>query len=82
MENLSKAELSRELREKTIGYIVAALGLVAGLAWNDTIKSIIEFFYPLNENSIWAKLIYAIIVTFLIVLVSYLLMRWSKRESK
>jgi len=38
-----KAEQMRireEVRKKTIGYIVAALGLVAGLAWNDAIKTI------------------------------------------
>ena len=30
------------VRERTMGYIVGALGLVAGLAWNDAIKSLIE----------------------------------------
>ena len=82
MSTFNKEELRTELREKTIGYIVAALGLVAGLAWNDAIKSVIEFFYPLNENTLWAKVIYAVIVTGLIVLVSYFLMKWSKKERK
>ncbi|HPV70313.1 MAG TPA: DUF5654 family protein [Candidatus Magasanikbacteria bacterium] len=73
-------DLRRELREKTIGYIVAALGLVAGLAWNDAIKSVIEFFYPLNENTLWAKLVYAVLITGIIVLVSYFLLRLSKKD--
>lgn len=73
-------DLRRELREKTIGYIVAALGLVAGLAWNDAIKSVIEFFYPLNENTLWAKMVYAVLITGIIVLVSYFLLRLSKKD--
>lgn len=80
MENFNKDELRKELREKTIGYIVAALGLVAGLAWNDTVKSVIEFFYPMNENTLWAKFIYAAVITGLVVLVSYFLMKWSKKD--
>ena len=29
------AELKKEVREKTLGYILTAFGLVAGLAWNE-----------------------------------------------
>jgi C4-dicarboxylate transporter len=62
--------IGREIKEKTMGYILAALGFVVGLAWNDAIKSIIEYFFPLDKNSIFAKLMYAFIVTILIVLVT------------
>lgn len=79
-KNDLRNDLHRELKEKTVGYIVAALGLVAGLAWNDAIKSVIEFFYPLNENTLWAKLVYAVLITGIIVLVSYFLLRLSKKD--
>ncbi|MEK9171243.1 MAG: DUF5654 family protein, partial [Patescibacteria group bacterium] len=42
--------LSKQVREKTTGYILAAFGLVAGLAWNDAIKSTIDRFFPLNQG--------------------------------
>jgi len=76
---IDKAELQREIRGRTIGYVTAALGLVAGLAWNDAIKSIIETIYPFGQGSMWAKLIYAVIVTIIIVLLTVYLMKWSKK---
>ena len=38
-------EIKKEIHEHTLGYIVAALGLVAGLAWNEAVKSLIEYFF-------------------------------------
>ena len=35
-------ELGDEVKKKTLGYILAVLGLVSGLAWNEAIKAIIE----------------------------------------
>jgi hypothetical protein len=61
-------KLGKEIKEKTSGYILAALGFVVGLAWNDAIKSVIEYLFPLDKNSIFAKLIYAFIVTIIVVL--------------
>jgi len=60
--------IRKEVKERTIGYILAALGFVVGLAWNDAIKTSIEYFFPLDKNSIFAKLIYAFLVTLIIVL--------------
>ena len=75
-------KLRREVRERTVGYILAALGLVAGLAWSDAIKTIIEYFFPLNSSSIFAKIIYAFFVTVVIVLVSVYLLRTSEKLSE
>jgi hypothetical protein len=82
-EKLSKIKeeqekMQREVKEKTFGYILTALGLVAGLAWNDAIKSTIEYFFKLNSNSVLAKLIYAFIVTIIVALVSIYLIRISE----
>jgi len=74
--------LSREVKEKTIGYIMTALGLVAGLAWNDAIKTTIEYFYPLDSNSIMAKVFYAFLITIVIVLASVYLLRTSNGDNK
>jgi hypothetical protein len=72
--------LGREVREKTIGYIVAALGLVTGLAWNDAIKTAIEYIFPLSSNSIFAKFFYAFLITIIIVLLSTYLVRLAGKK--
>ncbi|MEK7541530.1 MAG: DUF5654 family protein [Patescibacteria group bacterium] len=71
----SDDDLRGELRERTMGYIIAAFGVVAGLAWNDAVKAMIEYAYPLPQNSILAKIIYALIITFAVVLVTAYLAR-------
>ena len=68
-------KLRKEIREKTIGYIVAAFGLVAGLAWNDAVKTLIEYFFPLQQNTLFAKFIYAAFITIVLVIVSVYLVR-------
>jgi hypothetical protein len=71
----------KEVKDKTIGYIVTALGLVAGLAWNDAIRSLIDFYYPLSSHGVWAKIIYAAILTVFVALFSLYLVRIAKREN-
>lgn len=78
-----KKEIRDELREKTAGYILTALGLVAGLAWNDAISTLIKYFFPLDTNSILPKFIYAILITIVIVLLSnWLLNILTKKEEE
>jgi len=72
--------LKSEVREKTLGYIIAALSLVAGLAWSDAIKAIIEYLFPVNQNGLWLKIIYAIIITLVVVVVSFYLTRASSKR--
>lgn len=74
------AALRREVREKTLGYIIAALGLVAGLAWNEAIKALIDRFFPLSAGGIMVKFLYAVIVTLLVALVGYYLVKISKKD--
>ena len=75
-------EVKREVREKTLGYIVAALGLVAGLAWNEAIKSFIDYLFPLSVNSLWLKFAYAALVTMVVVVASFYLTRTVKLEKE
>lgn len=70
--------LASEVRKQVVGYIVAALGLVAGLAWNDAVKTLIEFFVPASKNTILAKLAYAALISLVVVVISFALMRWAK----
>lgn len=70
--------LSKQVREKTTGYILAAFGLVAGLAWNDAIKSTIDRFFPLDQGNIVIKFAYALVITIVVVIAGWIL---SKDEN-
>lgn len=74
--------LNREVRKQVTGYILAGLGVVAGLAWNEAIKSLIEFFFPLSQTGMRAKFLYATLLTLAIVLVSMYVLRITRDDEK
>ena len=71
-----------KMKEKVASYILAGLGIVAALAWNDAIKALIEQWYPLEQDSVLAKLYYAFVMTILIVIVSIVVIKLTKQEDK
>ncbi len=77
-------EVRDEIRQKTIGYMLAAFGFVAALAWNEAIKGLIEYFFPIGQNTILAKFIYAMVITFVVVTASIYLAKLldSAKEEK
>lgn len=74
-----QARLRKEVIEKTVGYILAAFGLVAGLAWNEAIKALIENSFPLDRNGVVIKFIYAVLATVIIVTATII---FVKKESQ
>ncbi|MCE9585483.1 DUF5654 family protein [Candidatus Nomurabacteria bacterium] len=74
------ASVNKDIKKQTSGYILTAFGLVVGLAWNDAIKNLIEFLFPLNQNSILAKFLYAIILTILIILAGKYIFKNSEEK--
>jgi len=74
--------VKNEVRKRTMGYILAALGLVAGLAWNDAIKACIEYFFPQDQNSLKAKLIYALIITSIVAVISFYFARLDNKQEE
>lgn len=70
------------IKEKTTSYLLAAFGLVAGLAWNEAVKSLIEYIFPMSQNTLLAKFVYALILTAILVIVSSYLARMIKKEEK
>lgn len=78
---LGSEYLRREVRQKTMDLILAAFGFVAGLAWNEAIKAIIEQMFPQHNDSVWAKLTYALLVTLLVVIVSAYFVRSASKDA-
>lgn len=74
--------LREEIKKQTLGYIVGALGLVAGLAWNEAVKALIEYFFPLSQNTLLAKFIYAAAITIAVVLFSRYILGTNSEEKK
>lgn len=75
-------KLRIEIRERTLGYMFAAFGFVAGLAWNDAIQTFIAYLFPLPENTLPAKFLYAIIISVVAVVISVYMSRLFHRLSK
>lgn len=76
-------KISGEVKEKTLGFILTAFGLVAGLAWNEAIQSLIKSFFAVDKDSVWVKFLYAIVMTFLVVIVTiYLTRLFGKKEEE
>lgn len=71
---LSKAkknlqETKKQVFLQTANLVNSAFALVAALAWNDAIRQIIDRYVPAGSN-LYSKLIYALFVTFIVVLIS------------
>jgi hypothetical protein len=73
-------EIKNEIQEKVIGYVGAGLGVIASLAWNEAIKALIEYVFPLKQNTILAKFLYAGAMTLVLIFVTMYLVRIFKKK--
>lgn len=78
----SRTGIAREASERTLGFVLGAFGLVAGLAWNDAVKALIEHLFPVPQDTLPAKFVYAIIISLLLVMVSIYLSRLIQKNEK
>lgn len=74
------SRLKKEFLKTMIQLATAAFGLVAALAWNEAIQSIIARLVPENGTGISSKVTYAFIVTLIAVGVTYLLGKMLQDE--
>ncbi|MDD4271188.1 MAG: DUF5654 family protein [Patescibacteria group bacterium] len=75
-------KIKGEVKEKTLGFILTAFGLVAGLAWNEAIQSLIKSFFTVDKDSIWVKFLYAIVMTLVVVVVTVYLTRLFGKDEE
>lgn len=77
------SKISREVKEKTLGFIITAFSLVAGLAWNEAIQSLIKSFFAIDKDSVWVKFLYAVAMTLALVFVTiYLTKIFGQNETE
>ncbi len=70
--------ISKQVKTKVAGYILAAFGLVAGLAWNDAVRAAIDRFFPLDQGNILIKFVYALVITIVVVFIGWFLSQDDK----
>jgi len=82
-----KANTKKKLRKELVAHMLtlatSGFGLVAALAWNELIKETVEVYIkPIagEGSGILSLLIYAIIVTFLAVFVTYYLAKLVRKD--
>lgn len=54
-------------------YVGTALTFVAGMAWNDAVKSTIDTYVHKDSDSIKGKFLYAVTITIISIIIIYLL---------
>jgi hypothetical protein len=77
IEMKKKRTFQGRFLKKTSTLMMAAFGFVAALAWNDAIQSLFKTFIG-EINQVWAKFIYAVIVTLILVIVASKIEKYSK----
>lgn len=74
-------EFKVQLLETFASLITAAFGLVAALAWNDTIKAAIKEIFG-TEDDLVGMLVYAVIVTVIAVIMTLLISKSLSKAKK
>jgi polyferredoxin len=75
-------EAHNAVRKRMFSYIAAGFGLVVGFAWNDAISSLIKEIFPGGAGSIWAKFIYALILTTVVGYILYYVEKALDRDTE
>lgn len=72
-ETASEKSLRRELISQMLALLTSGFGVVAALAWNDAIQAFVkEYIEPAIPGSgLISKFIYALLITTLIVFITY-----------
>jgi formate/nitrite transporter FocA (FNT family) len=69
--------VKKEFKKTTLTLILGGFGVVAALAWNEAIKTLLDTLLP-RSSALVGKFVYAIVVTIVTVLISYQLKKFSE----
>jgi uncharacterized membrane protein len=74
--------LTAEVLDKFAQLITTALGLVAALAWNDTIQNLFNQYLGGAGAKLLSKFLYAVIVTLIVIFAAIAVSRAADRAKK
>lgn len=66
-------EAVETLSVKISHYILGAVAIVSAIAWNNAIRTGMDHYFPAPHNAILGSVIYAIVITMLLILLIYIL---------
>ena len=82
---MEKHELRRvrsDVLERVITLVIAALGLIAALAWDEALRQLFDELFG-GRDTIWGKISHALLITVIAAFISVQLGQWlSKRRGK
>lgn len=83
-EKREEKKFHEELITQMLTLATSGFGFVAALAWNETIKSImVEYIEPrIPGSGLLSQLLYALLVSFLAIMVTYQLSRLASKFQK
>ena len=61
-------------------YLGAAFGFVIGLAWNNAIQALINYYVPNKGSSVAVQFIYAVALTLIVAIGTYTAIRITRRN--
>lgn len=65
--------------DKLPAFATGAATLIAALAWNEASKKSIAYYFPVDDkNTVTATLIYAVVLTFIVILILVMIDHFSK----
>lgn len=76
-------KLHEEVAKQMLTLVTSGFGLVAALAWNNVIQEFVNNYVKKllpAGSTIWSLFIYAVVVTFLAVLITYNLSKILRRD--
>jgi hypothetical protein len=79
----SNKSIHRELVSQMVALSTAGFGLVAALAWNEAIQAFVKEYidqYISSGSGILSRFIYALIITFIAVFVTYQLSKLNRED--
>lgn len=79
MHLIQKLIPTQEVLKQLLALATSAFGLVAALAWNEAIQALVNEYLSFGGSGLVSKLIYAIIITVFVVLVTVNLTRIKDR---
>lgn len=74
----SLTKIEKEILGKVSTLIMSGLGFVTALAWNDAIQNLFREIFG-QQKEIWAKFIYAVFLTFIVVIIGIQIDRILKK---
>jgi hypothetical protein len=75
-------KLSKEVAGKMMALLIGGFGFVAALAWNDAVQSLFATFFDPKDAGVFAKFLYAALVTLAITLITLKLSRYLTADDE